>query len=240
MSCRDMDRLIQLYVDQDIDEEEKERLRDHVSQCDSCRQSLQEMVALVHSLEEIRRSMEPRRPAVILNHFIKWAAVYTAIAFLVYFVPQMEQHKMEEYGTESMHVHSTVTVLATGAEKLHIPDSDYIQVMRPRNLGQELDIDTALVYPSAVPSLLEDEQDWYKRIKRFVFVKVPDPDTLKYLLLSAGFSKEELLDKEWKRDRFPTSVILTTGKQYQLETFTFPDNEKNISRWFDQLATTTQ
>jgi hypothetical protein len=31
---------------------------------------------------------------------------------------------------------------------------------------------------------------------------------------------------------------LTTGKDPQLETFTFPENERNISRWFDKLAAT--
>ncbi|OYD09005.1 zf-HC2 domain-containing protein [Paludifilum halophilum] len=246
-SCRDMDRLIQLYVDQEIDKADLARLREHVDHCGSCRQSLQEMIALVHSLEEIRRHEHSRRPATVFNHMVKWAAVYTAIAFMVYFVPQLQQHQSGSMngqtaeqvpvaGPEQSVSRSTVMVLATSSEKLHIPENDYVQVIRPRHMEGDLNYETAMVYPSAIPTLMKDRQGWVKRIKRFVFIRVPDGDTMEELLHSAGFSRDQYRDHDFTEDTFPISVILTTGDQPQVETFTFPDNEQNISQWFDNLA----
>ena len=43
-SCKDMDRLIQLYVDQEIEEADRKRLGEHVAECNICRNDLQEMI----------------------------------------------------------------------------------------------------------------------------------------------------------------------------------------------------
>ncbi|MFC4077023.1 anti-sigma factor family protein [Salinithrix halophila] len=246
-----MDRLIQLYVDQEIDNEGHERLRKHVAECDLCRQSLAEMITLVRSLEEIRSHRDPGRPATVINNLIKWAAVYTAILFFVTFGPSLLDHRpvsvdgeqAGSQGTSSVPVdprtsHREVMVLATQKEKLHIPDSGYIKVMRPRNLGEKMEMDTAWVYPSAIPALAETKNDWVKQIKRLVFVKVPDNETFRTLLTSAGIPLEVEGKGGVEKGSFPASIILTTGEKPRVEIFDFPDNEKNISRWFDKMAAT--
>jgi hypothetical protein len=250
MSCKNMDRLIQLYLDQEIDEADLQCLREHIQVCDSCRQSLQEMIALVQTLEEIRGSQEKSRLTAI-NQMIKWMAVATSIVFIVMFAPPLQSHNqtgIDVAGTspepiatheaEELPVESQVMVLATGSESLPIPDNEYIRVIRPQEedggmMDPAFQADTAWVYPSAIPFVLQGNMEWQKELKRLVFVSVPDSDTLNTLLASMGLSFTIKEDPS-----FPTSVILTTGKDPQLETFTFPENERNISRWFDKLAAT--
>ncbi|PTX55193.1 anti-sigma factor RsiW [Melghirimyces profundicolus] len=240
-SCKDMDRLIQLYVDQEIDEADHRRLKEHVAECDDCRSHLQEMIALVHSLEEIRKHAErPSKPVTMANYAIKWAAVYTAIAFLVAFVPGILQHRntqvneMASSTAPAAATHQKMMVLATQAEKLHIPENDYVNIISPSRLTGELEGETALVYPSAMPFFLE-KSAWFQEIKRFVFVRVPDDKTLATILTASGLSPDQ---SHLKKLSFPMSVILTKGKKTRFETFSFPENEKKISHWYDQIATT--
>src|SRR5699024_12606574 len=47
-------------------------------------------------------------------------------------------------------------VLATQAEQVHIPESDYIRVIRPRKVSEGSRMDTALIYPSAMPLRSEE------------------------------------------------------------------------------------
>lgn len=241
-SCKDMDRLIQLYVDREIEEADCIRLGKHVAECETCRNDLQEMIALVQSLEEIRNHRAPSKSVAWVNQLIKWAAVCTSIAFLMAFFPGMTQHRStpiskmangagEDVAAKTHHL----TVLATQAEKLHIPKNDYVQVIRPRNALREAQLETALVYPSALPVILDGKPDWFKEVKRFVFVRVPDDKTMGMILAASGLSSEQ---SDWEKSHFPLSVILVTGKNPRMETFTFPDNKQKISRWFDQMAAT--
>ncbi|GGE19894.1 hypothetical protein GCM10011571_22310 [Marinithermofilum abyssi] len=248
MSCRDMDRLIQLYVDQEITAEDRVRLRRHAADCEECRSNLQEMIALVQSLEEIRLHAEADRQFHMPTLF-KWVAVYTTIFAMVYFSPQMEREQADLPGTSSVRsvatssagntdtVRSQVAVLATQSEKLHIPDGDYIHVIPPRSGTEDVDTETAWVYPSAVPILIKDRPPWYREFKRLVFVRVPDNKTLISLAKTAGLDVEKNYSS-LRNMAFPTSVILTTGEQPHVQTFTFPQKEENIARWFDKLATT--
>lgn len=253
MSCKDMDRLIQLYLDQEIEEADLQRLREHVQTCEPCRQSLQEMIALVQTLEGIRRRQEDHRISM-MNQKLKWMAVATSIVFIITFTPPLQNHyqsetdiagrspeevvqEAEEWSTES----TETMVLAMGSESLPIPDSDYIRVIRPQGEEEELEddgfqADTAWIYPSALPFVLKNKLDWHEELKRLVFVGVPDSDTFHALLAMVGLSTN--IEDELEEPAFPTSVILTTGKNPQLETFTFPEKESNISQWFDKLAAT--
>lgn len=219
-------------------------MKEHVAQCNICRHNLQEMIDLVQCLEEIRNhEQKPSKAVTLLNHLIKWAAVYTAILFLVAFVPGMLQHrnvqitelanKAGEPGGETG-IHD-VMVLATQGEKLHIPENDYVQVIRPRNFKGAVGFETALVYPSALSSVLEGKSDWFKGVKRFVFVRVPDDKTMEMILTTSGHTLDRT---DWEQNRFPMSVILTTGENPRLEIFTFPDDKQKISRWFDKMAAT--
>lgn len=244
-SCKDMDRLIQLYVDQEIEEADRIRLREHVAECETCRNDLQEMIDLVQSLEEIRNHRAPSESVVWVNQLIKWAAVCTSIAFLMVFFPGMSQHRSTSIskmaaGTgggegEVIEKPHHLTVFATQGEKLHIPENDYVQVIPPKNVLKEAPLETALVYPSALPFILDGKPDWFKEVKRFVFVRVPDDKTMGMILAASGLSPEK---NRWEKTHFPLSVILVTGKNPRMKTFTFPDNEQKISRWFDRMAAT--
>ncbi|PTM59965.1 anti-sigma factor family protein [Desmospora activa] len=254
MSCKDMDRLIQLYLDQEIEETDLQRLWEHVQTCDSCRQSLREMIALVQTLEGIRSKREDSR-IVRMNQLVKWMAVATSIVFIIVFSPPLQSHYQSEsdiagrspepiatHAAEELPVESAeMMVLATGSESLPIPENDYIRVIRPRDDEEgleddELQADTAWIYPSALPFVLQNQIDWHEQLKRLVFIGVPDSDTLHTLLAAVGFSPS--IQEELEEPSFPTSVILTTGQNPQLETFTFPEKESSISHWFEKMATT--
>ncbi|SMO60068.1 anti-sigma factor family protein [Melghirimyces algeriensis] len=243
-SCKDMDHLIQLYVDQEIEMDDRQRLKEHVETCSSCRKNLLEMLDLVQSLEEIRNHQENRsKPITLLNYGVKWVAVYVAIIFLVAFVPGVLQHRSTE-GNElandsvpSNPSHYEMMVLATQAEKLHIPESDYVHVTTPQSLTADADIETALIYPSALPFFEKKMQDWNREaIKRFVFVRIPDNKTLQTILSLAG---SDVKKTSLEKPSFPMSIILTTGEKPSMEIFSFPEKKKNISHWFDKMATTS-
>jgi hypothetical protein len=246
MSCRDADRLIQLYVDRELDEPGVQRLREHVAGCSACRRNLQEMVALVHTLEEIRTHVQTRSVPTSLI-WLKRAAVCLSVVVLFYLAPfgdlpwfheeppmavEREEPDISRELPESPH---KVMVFATQGETLHIPQSDYIRVVSPNQFDPESGTDTAWIYPSAIPFFLKDDSSWYTRMKRLVFVRVPDDRTFKILVSTVGIGVDQGAD-QLRNVAFPTSVVITLGKEPKLTTFTFPEQEQEISRWFEKLS----
>lgn len=239
MSCRDVDRLIQLYVDRELDEPGVQRLREHVAGCADCKRNLQEMVVLVNTLEEIRTHVRMRSAPVSLV-WLKRATVCLSIAVLIYLAPfgalpwfdDKSQVAVKEVQPKAPH---RVMVFATQGETLHIPQSDYIHVVSPNQFDPEAGTDTVWIYPSAIPFFLQDGSSWYTRIKRLVFVRVPDDATFKTLISTIGIGLDQGVE-QLRNTAFPTSVIITLGKEPKLSTFTFPDQEKEISQWFEKLS----
>ncbi|SDX47476.1 Putative zinc-finger [Marininema mesophilum] len=246
MSCKDMDRLIQLYVDQEINEQERQELQHHVAGCESCLSSLTEMITLVSSLEEIRQHESWSRPVPFVNYIIKWMAVYTVIILFVTSGPSLLTHRNDTLDQDSslenkVTPQTRVTVLATQKENLHIPERENIEVVSPQPRSQSINItgQTAWIYPSAMPFLTEEEQGWVKNMKRLVLVHVPDPETLHQLFTSVGISTKGIEARDFfKKTSFPTSVILTTGKRPRWKTFRFPGSKQKVIHWFDKLAST--
>lgn len=123
------------------------------------------------------------------------------------FFPGMTQHRSTPIskmangaGEDVVAKTHHLTVLATQAEKLHIPKNDYVQVIRPRKAPREAQLETALVYPSALPIILDGKPDWFKEVKRFVFVRVPDDKTMGMILAASGLSSEQ---SDWEKIIFP-------------------------------------
>ncbi|MCS1350109.1 anti-sigma factor [Mechercharimyces sp. CAU 1602] len=254
MSCREIEPLIQRYVDQEISKQEYKKLKAHVDECAECKQDLQEMIELVHTLEEIRIDRQHKERASF-NGFPKWAVVCASMMMVVYFFPpymessiqpsadqnatsvtlstaQTSQSgvvKMPETGQDQ------VMVLAKQSEELHIPAVDSIRVVQSltsRDSGQMSEV--AWVYPSAVPLVIEEQAAWQNNVKRVVFVRIPDRTTLLALLGLVGM---EIDDEKEKLERltYPTSVIVTTGEQPEWKTFRFPEDNKEVLHWFHKL-----
>ena len=244
MSCRDMDQLIQLYVDQEIREEDHERLRMHVAECSSCKQNLQDMIELVHALEEIGTSVQVKHTA-IKRRVLRWSVLAATLIIITFFAP-VDGPVREEASVppnspngatangiqESLGKDIEVMVFATQAEKLHIPKRDSIQVVPPLSLLEGVKTDTALVYPSAFQDLLQSDYSWQQKIRRVVFVKIPDDQTFRTLLSATGLGSDQGIGDI----AFPISVMITWDKEPKLKTFTFPENEQEISNWFDRVT----
>ncbi|SEM69811.1 anti-sigma factor family protein [Lihuaxuella thermophila] len=237
-SCREIDWLIQLDVDGEIGVTERQSLHEHVKTCASCRIQWEEMVSLVQSLEEIgnEERMQKRRTLLLP---VKWGAVLAAVTLLLLIspvrsVPSPSSPAMVLTAKPSQQMFEMV-VLATQTEELHIPDDENIRVIRPRDEAPPLPR-TAWIYPSAVPFLQNEDPSWLKKVNQFIFVKVPDMDTLNKLLTTVGIPlhPDQLRISDL---RFPTSVILKTGRHPRIETFQFPDNKQAVSRWFHKIAT---
>jgi len=246
MSCRDVDRLIQLYVDRELDEPNVQLLREHVAGCASCNRNLQEMIALVNTLEEIRTHVRTgSAPSSLL--WLKRAAVCLSIAVLIYLAPlgtlpwftdepQTAVKQAEpDISRELPEGPHKVMVFATQGETLHIPQSEYIYVVSPNQFDPESGTDTVWIYPSAIPFFLQDDSSWYTRMKRLVFVKVPDDRTFKTLVSTVGIGLDQGAE-QLRNMAFPTSVIITLGKEPKWTTFKFPEKEQEISRWFEKLS----
>jgi hypothetical protein len=236
-SCKEIDLLIQLYVDGEIGANERQTLREHLETCASCRSQWEEMVSLVRNLEEIGNEERMRKRQTLLLP-VKWTAVCASITLFFLILPvhsvPSSSPSLGLTSMQSQQMFETV-VLATQAEKLHIPNDEYIQVIQPKDESPPLS-QIAWIYPSAVPFLQNGDQSWLKKVNQFIFVKVPDMDTLNTLLATVGIHLHP--DQLGISDlRFPTSVILKTGNHPQIETFQFPDNEQAVSRWFQKIAT---
>ncbi|WP_054948723.1 anti-sigma factor [Numidum massiliense] len=243
MTCRDVDRYIQLYVDQEISEAERRHLLEHTRTCPECRSELREMVALVSSLEDIRQDIRPETP-VFLRGFLKWVAVCTVVVSFATVFPLTKfffSGRGNDTATQPMQ--HAVTVLAAQGEQLHIPSGDYVHVVRPSKLEKgdlhALDregakMEAALVYPSAMPYFMKEKREWSDLASRFVFVAVPDEQTLMSLLayIGAKIDKSAALTDV----TYPTSVMVDFDEQLEYETFQFPESKRDIADWFENLS----
>mgnify|MGYP001172731891 CR=1 FL=1 len=234
MSCRDYERYIQLYVDQEINEEDRRKLLEHTRSCPDCRRELKEMVALVSSMEDARQEMRTGTP-LLFRGFFKWVAVCTvAVSFAYLAIPFTQKSGSENPAQPMQH---SLMVLAGQEESLHIPQDESVHVVHPGRWSDEgFTSEATLVYPSAVSFFLEKERSWSEYTKRFVFIRVPDEQTLVTLLTYAGAKVEQLTGLA--NIQYPTSVMITLEESPEYETFTFPEEETDVSALFERISST--
>lgn len=238
MSCRDYDHYIQLYVDQEISEADRRKLLEHTRTCPSCRRELKEMVTLVTSMEDVRQEMDSRTP-VLFRGLFKWMAVCSvavSIAFVA--IPLFSQHTTTSEGEPSPVVQPmqhSVMVLAGQDESLFIPNDQFVHIIRPGKLQEQgFKSEAALVYPSAIPYFVEKDRTWSDYTQRFVFVRVPDEQTLLTLLTYAGAKVDQLTGIT--NLEYPTSFMISLGEVPEYEAFTFPEEKQALRDLLDKIT----
>lgn len=236
MSCRDYEHYIQLYVDQEISDADRRKLIQHTRSCPECRRELKEMVALVSSLEDVGHDMRAE-PPLFFRGFFKWVAVCTvAISFAYITLPLNQNSYFAKSGDPAAQpMQHSVLVLAGKEEPLHIPRDESVHVVRPGKMDEEaFKSEATLVYPSAISFFTEEDYAWSEHTKQFVFVRVPDEETLKTLLTYAGAKVDQL--SGLTDLTYPTSFMYQLGDTPQYEAFTFPEEKRDISDLFNQLT----
>ncbi|BCU82681.1 hypothetical protein JIR001_24640 [Polycladomyces abyssicola] len=244
MSCRDMDQLIQLYVDREIEETDRMRLKSHVAECADCKRDLQDMIALVDTLENIRIKARAPHSANGLS-LVRWVAVGISI-FLLAYIPYRSEHdqtpvsslsvssiSVAQNGAEET-VDPEYTILATSADTVRIPHRDTVRILTPDQWPARISSATALVYPGALRFLIDQTgSDWYRQVDRLILVKVPDADTLRMLLKRVGEEWDGSTDHDIVQ--FPTSVVITPGEQPKVQFFSSPAQDQDILQWASHL-----
>lgn len=244
MSCRDMDQLIQLYVDQEIGEADRMRLKSHVAECADCKRDLQDMIALVDTLENIRIKARAPYSAGGLS-LVRWVAVGISIFMLAY-IPYHGEHDQSPVSSLSVSsisvaqngdeetVDPEYTILATSADTVHIPHRDTVRVLTPDQWPARISSATALVYPGALRFLIDQTgSDWFRQVDRLILIKVPDADTLRMLLKRVGEEWDETTDHDTVQ--FPTSVVITPGERPKVQFFSSPAQDQDILQWASHL-----
>lgn len=245
MSCRDMDQLIQLYVDREIGEADRMRLKAHVAECADCKRNLQDMIALVDTLENIRLKARSPHPAGRFS-LVRWVALGISI-FLLAYIPYRGEHGQTPVSSLSVSsisvaqndngeaIHPEYTILATSDETVRIPHRNTVRILTPDQWPARITSATALVYPGALRFLLEQAgSDWYRQVNRLILVKVPDADTLQTLLKRVGEEWDEAMDTD--NVQFPTSVVITQGKRPHVQFFSSPAQNQDVLQWASHLT----
>ncbi len=101
MGCRDFDEYINLYIDDMLHEQDKERFEQHLSQCSECRKSLEDtnrILSMVRNLDEeplpegfrenLFRKLEERGKPITF-HWLKWVGVAAGIAIILFSIKAM-------------------------------------------------------------------------------------------------------------------------------------------------------
>lgn len=237
MSCRDYDHYIQLYVDQEISESDRRKLLEHTRTCTECRRELKEMVALVSSMEDVRQDIRTGAP-VMFRGFFKWVAVCTVAVSFAYLVIPLSQHNLFTRSTgdpTAQPLQHSIMVLAAQEEPMTIPNDETVQIIHPGKLSEEgFKSEATLVYPSAVSYFLEKDRTWSDYTDRFVFIHVPDEQTLVNLLTYAG-AKVDRISGLTKLE-YPTSVMVSLEEGVEYEPITFPDKRRDIRDFLDSIT----
>lgn len=242
-SCKEIEHLIQLYLDTEISEDDSMKLKEHLAYCPSCRADFQEMMMIVKSLDKIRveERLSSWRPLLLS---LKWTLVISTMIIFYsissthepFGLPETTRHQdtQNEQIAKNLNPSAYVTVLTTKAEKLHIPDSRYIQVLQPKQLNSGINAQTAWIYPSAIPFFLEEQGTWFEKVDQFVFVKVPDIETFRELLsaLDIRSGMDEIITDNI---RFPASFIIKTGNNPQIESIDFYKHKQSLIQGFSKL-----
>jgi hypothetical protein len=239
-----MDQLIQLYVDREIGEADRMRLKSHVAECADCKRDLQDMIALVDTLENIRIKVRSPHPAGGFS-LVRWMAVGISI-FLLAYIPYHGEHDQTPISPLSVSsitvaqngtgetVDPEYTILATADETAHIPHRDTVQILTPDQWPARISSATALVYPGALRFLIDQTgSDWFRQVDRLILIKVPDADTLRMLMKRVGEEWDGLTGHDTVQ--FPTSVVITPGERPKVEFYSSPDLDQDILQWASHL-----
>jgi hypothetical protein len=236
LSCKEMENLIQLYADGEIKENEMKALDEHVRSCPSCRRQLLEIMDLVTSLDLLGREERHKRRRSLL-HPAKWTAVMVAIA-LFYFAspfhsPSLSPRTLAE--TPVPDSRSDLLLIAKRGDTSRAPDVMQMRLVRPIASSKSAQSESA-IYDQRMFFLPDEQQRcWMRKMNRYVLIRATDPRSLQRLLKRAGVQLDPTLLGE-SSIRFPSSFVITTGENPQIETVRYPDSGQGMRKWFGQLA----
>ncbi|MGA8944049.1 MAG: anti-sigma factor [Thermoactinomyces sp.] len=222
--CKEMEFLIQLYVDGEIKKDELQRLERHLNECRQCRDELDQLVQLVNSLEQLGE----RERELIKSRLLNWVkrTVVIASILLFSFTSPLHTNPKPIYSGEKV-VEGRLTVLATGQETVYIPEHKIIQCLKPNHWTSSIS-GTALIYPCAVPAFIKRKHSLNKT-NRIIFVRVSDPVALKGLFSTIGLSRENVK----KTVEFPVSVMVKLSSKPEVSVFKFTKTEEGVRRWYE-------
>ncbi len=228
-NCEEMEFLIQLYVDGEIKNDDRQKLEKHLNECRKCRGELVKLELLVDSLEQLGERERELIRNKLLN-WVKWAVVIASI-LLFSFTSPLHTNPVSLHSDESKRNATVVdwrlTVLATDQEAAAIPEHKIIQRMEPNHWSGSIS-GAALIYPGAVPAFIKRKHT-LKKTDHIVFVRVPDPVTLQGLFEAIGLSEENVK----KTVEFPVSVMVKQSSKPEITIFKFPRTEEGIQKWYE-------
>lgn len=227
--CKEMEFLIQLYVDGEIKKEDQQRLEGHLNECQKCRGEFFKLEQLVNSLEQLGERERELIRSRLLN-WVKRAVIITSIVLISFTSPfhtnpvSLNSNENERNVTG---VDWRLTVLATNKETLYIPEYEIIQRLEPNHWSGSIS-GTALIYPGAIPAFIKRKHS-LKKTDHLVFVRVPDHTTLKGVFDAIGLSKENIK----KTVDFPVSVMVKLSSEPEVTIFNFPKTEEGVQKWYE-------
>lgn len=231
-NCKEMEFLIQYYVDGEIKKDDQRKLERHLNECQKCRGELVKLEQLVNSLEQLGE----RERELIRGRLLNWAkrAVVIASILVFSFAFPFHTNPVSLYSDENeRNITGTdwrLTVLATNKEAANIPEHEIIQRLEPKHWSGSIS-GAALIYPGAVSTFIKRKHS-LKKADHIVFVRVPDLQTLQGLFDTIGISG----DKVKKTVEFPASVMVKLSSNPEITIFKFPRTEEGVRKWYENWA----
>lgn len=227
--CKEMEFLIQLYVDGEIKKEDQQRLERHLHECQKCRDEFVKLEQLVDSLEQLGERERELIRSRLLN-WVKWAVVIASIVLISFTSPFHTNPVSLNSGENERNITGVdwrLTVLATNNEMIYIPEVEIIQHLEPKHWSGSIS-GVALIYPGAIPAFIKRKHS-LKKTDHIVFVRVPDHATLKGLFDAIGLSREDIKNTV----DFPVSVMVKLSSKPEVTMFKFPGTEEGVQKWYE-------
>ncbi|MBA4601473.1 anti-sigma factor family protein [Thermoactinomyces mirandus] len=181
--CKEMEFLIQLYVDGEMKRDDRQRLEKHLNECKRCRDELVKLEQLVSSLEQLGERERLLARSRLLK-MVKWAVVIASIILFFFASPfhanllpplQPDQNERKMTGVDWR-----LKALTKNNEASYILQSHIIQHFEPKQWSGVISgiSGTAFIYPGAVPVFIKRASVMVKQLSRpeIIIFRIPNTD----------------------------------------------------------------
>jgi hypothetical protein len=195
-----MEHLIQLYFEQEINEEELQQLKEHIEICPACRADFYEMACLFQDLDSL--AMEERHRFQKLLWPLKWAVICVTMVLCVAISFRASQQQ------------SSVRFLVQTEKQMQL-ESIAVTSGEMACFGRYPYMDTARMKPCQIIEavLLHDPR---LQPERLILVKAPDQRTLEAVLQLMGISMDPR-EIDQKGVDFPASYLIRAGDKPDIQ-----------------------
>ncbi|SFI97335.1 anti-sigma factor family protein [Thermoflavimicrobium dichotomicum] len=206
--CKEMEHLIQLYFDEEINEADSIKLKDHLTGCPKCRADFFDMAGLIRELETIGDEERRRQRRVFFP--VKWAMICFTLVLCI------SVSLRSGYPTWKFRMLQEKSSQYVADKRIHLREPMVSVRYNTKDCVQKVHYIQDFERKPCLFTWTQRKKSGLWQTNQLVIIKVPDRQSLEAVLLLMGIHMNTA-EIGQKNVKFPASFRIKAGKKPEIQ-----------------------